>query len=285
MCILLTWRCTSKGSSAATAGLESTLHRAIPTKNNQHVDSRSHGGSNLPLWTLPPQCSAATPHVADLCLSTCLARAVRALDARLALEGIELRDQIDVRFHSLGHGMPVGGIEWSFGWPIDIICLAGRVFQLVSRASRGRVEIRKARNIRVPGVRFIDIEGSSIDLVHAETAVQIGKRRNTWSNPANVECVRRGYVTSVIGIVYHELVLMSMAEEDVGDDVWRIAINDLIEQICGVWQTVGAIPSSQYVTDDPDSFTCIFCSLQFFDYKGLHPGDIRVAHVVVVQYI
>jgi hypothetical protein len=41
----------------------------------------------------------------------------------------------------------------------------------------------------------------------------------------------------------HELVLMRVSEKEVRNHMWAVPVDNLVEQICGVWKWVGSIPS------------------------------------------
>jgi len=49
------------------------------------------------------------------------------------------------------------------------------------------------------------------------------------------------------------LILVSVTEKDVGNDMRAVAVDDLVEQVGRIWQRVSTIPSGQYVGYNPDS--------------------------------
>lgn len=98
----------------------------------------------------------------------------------------------------------------------------------------------------------------------------------------HVGCARFTYV---IGVVDHELVLMRVSEEHVSDDMRRVAFDDLIEQIRRVGKRIGAIPSRENMSKEPDTLAGVFCSLQLFDNKFERPADIWIAGIDEVQKV
>ena len=90
-----------------------------------------------------------------------------------------------------------------------------------------------------------------------------------------------------------------MTKEDAGDDMGRIAINDLIEKICQanesatsetcdcrrrtswIWKGIAAIPASQDMANHPYSFPFIFSILELVGEELQVSADIRVCCVSV----
>ena len=70
-----------------------------------------------------------------------------------------------------------------------------------------------------------------------------------------------------------------LSEEDVGNDVGGVAVNDLVEQIGGADQTIGAGPAADDVTDDPCSLASIFGSLELITEETESAGKIWVGHL------
>lgn len=58
---------------------------------------------------------------------------------------------------------------------------------------------------------------------------------------------------------------MGVAEEDISNHVWRVSVDNLVEEVCRIGDRVGAVPSTQDVTHDPDALTGILCFLEFLD--------------------
>ena len=240
---------------------------------------------HIPLWALSTQWCTPAPHIANLRLCTCLIGAIRRHHTTLAFKSIELGHQADVLLHGFGDRMPIRSIERSIIGPSDLISFPGRVLDLVRGSRGGSIEIRKAGDVGVPSVSVVDVEGAGIDLVHAEAAVQVRERCYAGADPAGCQGVGGGDVAGGVGVVDHELVLVRVAEEDVGDHVRRVSIDDLIEQIRRVWEWVGSVPACKDVANDPNSLACILGSLQFLDQERLHTRHVRVARVVVIEEI
>ena len=78
---------------------------------------------------------------------------------------------------------------------------------------------------------------------------------------------------------------MGMTKEDAGDDMRRVAVDNLIEQICGIWQGVRPVPTAEHVADDPNALTRILCGLQFLNQEAEGAGDIGIRAVDVVEDI
>lgn len=61
---------------------------------------------------------------------------------------------------------------------------------------------------------------------------------------------------------------MCVSEEEVRDNVGAIAVDDLVEEIGGIREGVGAVPAGENVAKDPDALAFIFGVLEFGDQKG-----------------
>jgi hypothetical protein len=86
-----------------------------------------------------------------------------------------------------------------------------------SRPKVGPVVFREGerRDVGNEGVGLVDVEVAGVDLVQSETTVQVRQRR------------LRGLDCAVVGEIDHELVLVRVAEEQVGDDVRRVPISTI----------------------------------------------------------
>jgi len=89
---------------------------------------------------------------------------------------------------------------------------------------------------------------------------------------------------AVGSVVDHDLVFVSMAEENVRDHMGRVAVDDLIEEICGVRKRIGTIPAGKHVPDDPDTLAGVFGRLEFGDEKRLHARYVRVGSIDIVAF-
>ena len=119
--------------------------------------------------------------------------------------------------------------------------VAGAVFELEDRAVR--VQRWEGVHVRVEGVGVVDVEGACVDLVEAEAAVEICQRGDAGADPPWCQCCVKGLDAAVVGVVDHLLVLVRVAEEDVGDDVRGVAVYDLVEEVCWVGEGVCPVPA------------------------------------------
>ena len=67
---------------------------------------------------------------------------------------------------------------------------------------------------------------------------------------------------------------MGVAEKDAGDDVRRVAGDDLVEEVGRVGDGVGTVPAGEDVAKHPDAFVVVFCGLEF-------PGEEEQVAAVV----
>lgn len=174
---------------------------------------------------------ASTAHVADLGLRASVARAIRRLDTRFAFERVELADERVVGSHGFGDLVPVGGVQGRVGGPSNGVCVSSGILKLPDRSGLRGVEGSKRTDISIVGVGIVDGEIASVDFIHAVATVQVGERSDARSDPANAESVGGVLDGAVVGIVDHELIFVSVAEEDVCDHMGRVTVNDLVEQI------------------------------------------------------
>ena len=82
--------------------------------------------------------------------------------------------------------------------------------------------------------------------------------------------MRRVLHRAVERVVDHELVFVRVAEEDVGDDVRRVARDDLVEVVGRVRDRVRPVPAREHVAEDPDALAFVFGVLQLAN----HPGEV-----------
>ena len=196
-------------------------------------------------------------------------------------------DKRVIGLHRLGHFVPVRRIQWSGGRPAadHRIRVTSRVFELVYRPANCWVKLRERTHVREKSVCLHNIEGIRVDLVHAEAGVDIRERRDRGANPAGHEGMGRVLDRAVEGVVDHELVFVSVAEEDVGDDVRGIAGDDLIEVVGGIGEGVGAVPAREDVAEDPDALAFVFGLLELADHPGKVAGVVGVGGVDVVEEV
>lgn len=140
-------------------------------------------------------------------------------------------DQGVVRQHSLGDLMPVRSIQGSVRWPTNGVSLTGRIFQLESWATLCWIEGCERVDIGIVCVRIIDVEITGVHHVHTIPGIQIGQRSDTGANPACGKRMRSILNSTVVSIVYHELIFMSVAEENVGNHMWGVTVDNLIKEI------------------------------------------------------
>lgn len=226
---------------------------------------------NLPLRTLTTQRNAATPHVTNLRLLASLRITNRAFDTHSTLEMSLQSNKTNILLHSLGDTVPESRVQRSIlvpprRWTVRI---TSRVFEAVRRSCF--TETRVFRDITEERVCLVDVEVSRVNLVEAEAAVHVCQRCDAGSDPASGEggvCILN---RAVVSIVDHELVLVVVAEEYVGDDVWGVAVYDLVEEVCWVWDWVAAIPAAGDVTNQPDAFVRVLGFLELLDHPGEDP--------------
>ncbi len=115
--------------------------------------------------------------------------------------------------------MPVLSIQRTRCRPADIISVTSRILEFVDWAFGSTVKFGEAVDVGIPGVGFINFERASIDFVHAETAVEVGKGRDAGADPARGLSVGRSASGAVIGVIDHNLVFMGVTEEDVGNNM------------------------------------------------------------------
>ena len=205
-----------------------------PQCTNQSRSRRSSRRENtlyapIPLRTAPPQRCTPTPHIANLRLLARRTRAIWRLDAAFPLERIELFHETDIVLHSLCHCVPVCGIQGRCSRPIDVVSVACGVLVLVRWTSGGDVEVREGRDVGIPGVGIVDLEGAGVNFVHSEAAVEVCQGRDAGADPAWGESVFAGALGSVVCVVDHDFVFVGVAKEDIGNYVGRVAVNDLVE--------------------------------------------------------
>lgn len=89
----------------------------------------------------------------------------------------------------------------------------------------------------------------------------------------------------VEGVVDHELVFVRVAKEDAGNDMRRVAGDNLVEVIAGVGKRVRAVPAGQDVAEDPHAFAFIFGILEFADHPSQIAGIVRISGVDIVEKV
>jgi hypothetical protein len=82
-----------------------------------------------------------------------------------------------------------------------------------------------------------------------------------------------------------------VAEEDIGNDMWGVALDDLVQHIRAVGHGVGPVPAAENVAHDPDALAGILGFLELLDEKAEHAREVGIScvqervHVVVVIQI
>ena len=90
---------------------------------------------------------------------------------------------------------------------------------------------------------------------------------------------------AVVGVVDHELILVGVAEEDVGDDVWAVAVDDLVEEIGWIGNGVGPVPACEDVAQDPHTLASVLGGLELLDEEGDVSAVVGVGGVDVIEEI
>jgi len=125
-------------------------------------------------------------------------------------------------------------------------------------------------DVGVPCVGVVDVEAAGVNFVHPEPAIQIRQGRHARANPAWRECILACLLGTVVSVVDHNFVFVGVAEENIGDYVRGVAVDDLVEEVRGVGERVAAVPAGEDVAEDPDAFAGVFRGLEFGDQEGLH---------------
>ena len=136
-----------------------------------------------------------------------------------------------VRQHRLGDLVPIRRIQGSICRPTNGVSLTGRVLDLEGWTTLCGVKAREGIDIGVVRVCIIDVEIAGVDQIHPIPRVQIGQRSDARANPASGKSMSSILDCTVVGIIYHEFIFVSVAEENVGNHMWRVPVNDLIEEI------------------------------------------------------
>lgn len=184
---------------------------------------------NLPLWALLTQCGTTTAHIADLGLLARGSSAAGALDTSLPLVGVVQTDKFHVLLHGLGNPVPECRVQRRILVPpcCRSVCISGGVFDLKGRTCV--LQSRVVRHIAVEGVCFVNVEVARVDLIQTEATVQVLQRGYAGHDPTGGEGIVGILHSPVVGIVNHELVLVGVSEEDVGNNMGRVAVHDLVE--------------------------------------------------------
>jgi hypothetical protein len=78
---------------------------------------------------------------------------------------------------------------------------------------------------------------------------------------------------------------VGVSEEDAGDDVGREAGDDLVEEVGGVGERVGAVPAGEDVAEDPDAFVGGFGGGEFGCEEVQVAAVVRVGGVDKVEEV
>lgn len=149
----------------------------------------------------------------------------------------------------------------------------------------GGVERGEVAHVAEIGVRVVDVEVGRVDLVEAEGGVHVGQRGDAGADPGG--CEGGGGVDGgcVVCVEEGEVVFVGVAEEDAGDDVRRVAVDDLVEEVAWVGEGVGAVPAAGDVADDPDAFARVFGFLEFADHPREGARGVRIGRVDEVEVV
>ena len=172
--------------------------------------------------------------------------------------------------------MPEGRVQWCIRRPVrgGAVCVARAVLVLKGWASRG--QRWEFRYVGVEGVSIVDAEVASVDFVQAVSAIEIRKRRNARCDPSGVQHCGFADAGGIIGIVQEEEIFVGVAKEDIGDDMRRVSLNDLVEEISRIWNRVRSIPTAEHVADDPNSLAAIFSSLKLINDPAENTGVVAI---------
>ena len=219
-----------------------------------------------PLWTATPQREITRAHITHLGLCTSLIGTIRRLDTHASLIRVNLTHQRAILLHRLGHAMPAGSVQRSIVGPGEaVVCVARAVFVFEDGSGFGGVDGGERGHVGVEGVGFVDGEVACVDFVHAEAGIDVVQGCERRANPADVGGVGEVTGCSVIRVVDHllqcqwvhtgmssasttdQFVLMRVAEEDASNDMRREAVDDLVEQVCWIRESIGSIPAGENV--------------------------------------
>lgn len=78
---------------------------------------------------------------------------------------------------------------------------------------------------------------------------------------------------------------MCVAKEHVGDDMRGIAIDDLVKEVRGVGQGIGAIPSTEDMANDPNTLSSVFGLLELFNHEREDPRVVWVRGIDEIEVI
>lgn len=152
-----------------------------------------------------------------------------------------------------------------------------RIFELIYRSRlRERAEVR---HVAEEGVCFVDVEIPCIHFVQSEAAVKICQRGYAGSNPASGQSIFGILNCAVVRVVYHELIFMRVAEEYVCNNMRGVAVYNLVEEIRGIRERVGTIPSRENMANKPNTLATVLCFLKLGDHPSKDTGVVRVCYV------
>lgn len=175
----------------------------------------------------------------------------------------------NILLHSFGDTVPESRVQRGILVPPDrwTVRITSRVLEAICRSCF--TQTRVLGDITEERVCLVDVEVSRVNLVEAESAVHVCQRRDAGSDPASGEGCVFVLNCAITGVVDHELVLVVVTEEYVGDDVWGVAVYDLVEEVGWVWDWIAAIPAAGDVANQPDAFVRVLGFLELLD----HPGE------------
>ena len=261
-------------------------HTAVSKSPSNTEKARTRQKQDSPLRTANPQRHTPTPHIADLRLRARRTRTIRAHHATLPLVRIMQAHQTGILLHRFRDKVPERRVQRRTVRPAEgVVGGAGVVFVAPDGAGEGGVEGREGGDVGVVGGGVVDVEVAGVDDVHAVAGVEVGERGDGRADPGGGEGRGRGLGGAVVGVVDHEFVFVRVAEEDVGDDVGRVAVDDLVEEVAGVGERVGAVPAGEDVAEDPDAFVGVFGGLEFRDQEGEHAAVVGVGGVDEVEEV
>lgn len=154
----------------------------------------------------------------------------------------------------LGHSVPPGSVERSSCGPGDVgaVRFSGGVFVLVGGTDFDlSIESSVIGDIGVPSMRFHDLERTGVDLVHSESGVEVGERRERGTDPVGGERRSSGFDGSIVRVSDEKSIFVSMSVESSDNYVRTISLNNFIQEIRRVGENRSTGESSGDMRDEP----------------------------------
>ena len=189
-----------------------------------------------------------TPHITNLGLLTFLGITGGSLIGLPPLVRVMQIHEVDIPFHGLGDAVPKVCVQRRLRIPptFDKGCIGvpRGVLEFVPWTGLGGIQLVVGGDIAEEVVGIVHAEIARVDLVQSETAVHVGHGRDAGTDPARHERRVGGLDARVAGVVDGELVLVGVAEEDVGDDMRRVPVHDLVKEVARVGHRDVSVPAA-----------------------------------------